>query len=140
MGWAGIPLGVATSMFAAMTLGIGVNCAIHLLEGFHQARPRVHHDEAALNTALQLTGPPALDQHAGHVIGFRRADALASASERAARLAAGAWAGQLLRLFNTDAASVVELVADKMSAIQQRVPSCLTTQQHLDHTKRIGNH
>ena len=38
MGWAGIPLGVATSMFAAMTLGIGVNCAIHLLEGFRQAR------------------------------------------------------------------------------------------------------
>ncbi len=38
MGWADIPLGVATSMFAAMTLGIGVNCAIHLLEGFDRAR------------------------------------------------------------------------------------------------------
>jgi hypothetical protein len=30
MGWTGIPLGVATSMFAAMTLGIGVDYAIHL--------------------------------------------------------------------------------------------------------------
>ena len=37
MGWADIPLGVASSMFAAMTLGIGVNCAIHLLEGLDQA-------------------------------------------------------------------------------------------------------
>jgi predicted RND superfamily exporter protein len=38
MGWAGIPLGVATSMFAAMTLGIGVNCAIQLLEGYSAAQ------------------------------------------------------------------------------------------------------
>ena len=40
MGWADIPLGVATSMFAAMTLGIGVNCTIHLLEGFQPGARR----------------------------------------------------------------------------------------------------
>jgi len=32
MGWAGIPLGVATSMFCAITLGIGDDYAIHFLE------------------------------------------------------------------------------------------------------------
>jgi uncharacterized protein len=39
MGWVGILLGVATSMFAAMTLGLGVNCAIHLLEGCAKRGP-----------------------------------------------------------------------------------------------------
>ena len=58
MGWFGIPLGVATSMFAAMTLGIGVNCSIQLLEGFRQARTAASFP-AALSRALALTGPPA---------------------------------------------------------------------------------
>lgn len=70
MGWAGIPLGVATSMFAAMTLGIGVNCAIHLLEGFHQARAEGMTQDAALNTALQLTGPPAFINTLAMSLGF----------------------------------------------------------------------
>jgi hypothetical protein len=70
MGWVGIPLGVATSMFAAMTLGIGVNCAIHLLEGFHQARAKGMSKDAALNTTLQLTGPPALINTLAMSLGF----------------------------------------------------------------------
>jgi hypothetical protein len=70
MGWAGIPLGVATSMFAAMTLGIGVNCAIHMLEGFHQARAEGMSKDAALNTALQFTGPPALINTLAMSLGF----------------------------------------------------------------------
>ena len=37
MGWAGIPLGVATSMFCAITLGIGDDYAIHFLERRQQA-------------------------------------------------------------------------------------------------------
>lgn len=32
MGWSGIPLGVATSMFSAITLSIGVDYAIHFIE------------------------------------------------------------------------------------------------------------
>jgi predicted RND superfamily exporter protein len=60
MGWVGIPLGVATSMFAAMTLGIGVNCAIHILEGFRQAQADGAATEEAISRALALTGPPAL--------------------------------------------------------------------------------
>jgi predicted RND superfamily exporter protein len=60
MGWLEIPLGVATSMFAAMTLGIGVNCAIHLLESFRRARDHGAKPEEAISRALSLTGPPAL--------------------------------------------------------------------------------
>jgi predicted RND superfamily exporter protein len=37
MGWLGIPLGVATSMFCAVTLGIGDDYSIHFLEQFRMA-------------------------------------------------------------------------------------------------------
>jgi len=69
MGWFGIPLGVATSMFAAMTLGIGVNCSIQLLEGFSQARTEASLS-AALSRALALTGPPALINTLAVSLGF----------------------------------------------------------------------
>ena len=70
MGWTEIPLGVATSMFAAMTLGIGVNCAIHLLEGFDQARATGKTTTDALSQALRLTGPPALINTVAVSLGF----------------------------------------------------------------------
>lgn len=70
MGWVNIPLGVATSMFAAMTLGIGVNCAIHLLEGFDQSRKAGLAPPAALSQALRLTGPPALINTISVSLGF----------------------------------------------------------------------
>ncbi len=70
MGWAGIPLGVATSMFAAMTLGIGVNCAIHLLESCQQARAAGASPADALSRALVLTGPPALINTLAMSLGF----------------------------------------------------------------------
>jgi predicted RND superfamily exporter protein len=38
MGWMGIPLGVATSMFSSMTLGMGVDYAIHFLQSYRQHR------------------------------------------------------------------------------------------------------
>ena len=60
MGWFGIPLGVATSMFAAMTLGIGVNCSIQLLEGYAQARADGASLQEGLSRTMALTGPPAL--------------------------------------------------------------------------------
>ena len=37
MGWLGIPLGVATSMFCAVTLGIGIDYAIHFFERYQEA-------------------------------------------------------------------------------------------------------
>jgi predicted RND superfamily exporter protein len=70
MGLAGIPLGVATSMFAAMTLGIGVNCAIHLLEGCRQARATGASPAEALNRSFGLTGPPALINTLAMSFGF----------------------------------------------------------------------
>jgi predicted RND superfamily exporter protein len=70
MGWSDIPLGVATSMFAAMTLGIGVNCAIHLLEGFGQARAAGASPSEALSRSLSLTGPPALINTLAVSLGF----------------------------------------------------------------------
>jgi predicted RND superfamily exporter protein len=59
MGWCGIPLGVATSMFAAMTLGIGVNCAIQLLEAYDLARAAGSAGPTAMQEALRLSGPAA---------------------------------------------------------------------------------
>jgi predicted RND superfamily exporter protein len=70
MGWADIPLGVATSMFAAMTLGIGVNCAIHLLENHAHARATGMGGPAAVEQALALTGPPALINTIAVSLGF----------------------------------------------------------------------
>jgi predicted RND superfamily exporter protein len=70
MGWAGIPLGVATSMFAAMTLGIGVNCAIQLLEAHSQSRAAGAPPAEALRRALGLTGVPALINTLAVSLGF----------------------------------------------------------------------
>jgi predicted RND superfamily exporter protein len=70
MGWLGIPLGVATSMFAAMTLGIGVNCAIHLLESYSQARSGGAPTVLALSRSLALAGPPALINTVAVSLGF----------------------------------------------------------------------
>lgn len=60
MGWLGIPLGVATSMFAGMTLGIGVDFAIHVLEGCAHAPAGGRSRAAALSRAMAMTGPPVL--------------------------------------------------------------------------------
>jgi hypothetical protein len=70
MGWLGIPLGVATSMFAAMTLGIGVNCAIQLLEAHAQARAAGAPPTEAMSRALGLTGVPALINTLAVSLGF----------------------------------------------------------------------
>jgi predicted RND superfamily exporter protein len=70
MGWFGIPLGVATSMFAAMTLGIGVNCSIQLLEGYAQARADGASLPEGLSRAMALTGPPALLNTIAVSLGF----------------------------------------------------------------------
>jgi hypothetical protein len=60
MGWFGIPLGVATSMFAGMTLGIGVDFAIHVLEGHGLARAAGASRSEAMSRAMARTGPAVL--------------------------------------------------------------------------------
>lgn len=73
MGWLGIPLGVATSMFAGMTLGVGVDYALHLLARIERIEPR---QEPGLNGAASLvraqaeTGPAILLDSASSVLGF----------------------------------------------------------------------
>ncbi|HYO13920.1 MAG TPA: MMPL family transporter, partial [Thermoanaerobaculia bacterium] len=55
MGWAGVPLGVATSMFCAISLGVGVDFAIHFLERYKRRRAEGRPGPARL--AFAETGP-----------------------------------------------------------------------------------
>ena len=51
LGFGGIPLGIATSMFAALTLGAGVDFSLHFVHAYHRERREgVGHDEAILAT------------------------------------------------------------------------------------------
>ena len=70
MGWLGIPLGVATSMFAAMTLGNGVDFAIHVLEGFTAGRERGLAPDEALAESLTRTGPAVVVNTLAIALGF----------------------------------------------------------------------
>jgi uncharacterized protein len=53
MGWAGIPLGVATSMFSAITLGIGVDYGVHFMERYLAAAAGTD----AVRYAVRIVGP-----------------------------------------------------------------------------------
>jgi predicted RND superfamily exporter protein len=57
MGWLGVPLGVATSMFAAMTLGIGADYSIHLLDRARRLAMAGASPGDALVRASALMGP-----------------------------------------------------------------------------------
>jgi predicted RND superfamily exporter protein len=65
MGWAGIPLGVATSMFCAITFGVGSDNAIHLLE-----RVRRHADPTAVAREVADVGPPVAADALAAGLGF----------------------------------------------------------------------
>ncbi|MFQ5495412.1 MAG: RND family transporter, partial [Phycisphaerae bacterium] len=60
MGYVGMPLGVATSMFSGMTLGIGVDYAIHLTERYRRGRRSGLGVDEGLHDALSATGPAVL--------------------------------------------------------------------------------
>lgn len=70
MGWTGMPLGVATSMFAAMTLGIGDDYAIHLLERYRWARRRGLAAQPAITDAMSVTGPAIFIDALSVALGF----------------------------------------------------------------------
>ncbi|NOS99746.1 MAG: MMPL family transporter [Phycisphaerales bacterium] len=70
MGWTGIPLGVATSMFAGMTLGIGVDYAIHLCERCRWLMARGHDRRSAIRDALTAAGPAIVVDALGVALGF----------------------------------------------------------------------
>jgi predicted RND superfamily exporter protein len=67
MGFAGIPLGVATSMFCAITLGTGVDFAIHLVEQFRRAEGAPF-ERARL--ALEEAGPAIVGNTLANALGF----------------------------------------------------------------------
>lgn len=70
MGWLAIPLGVATSMFAGMTLGVGVDFAIHLLARHGRVCRQGLRGEEAAAAALQTTGPAILIDACAVALGF----------------------------------------------------------------------
>jgi len=58
MGWLGVPIGVATSMFVAITLGIGVDFPLHLIERIERERAAGAPDPVA--RAKAAVGPALL--------------------------------------------------------------------------------
>ncbi|MEM9555154.1 MAG: MMPL family transporter [Acidobacteriota bacterium] len=68
MGWLGIPLGVATSMFCAITLGVGVDYAVHLVAARRRAIDRGEADPSA--AAVTDVGPAILIDFLVIAIGF----------------------------------------------------------------------
>jgi hypothetical protein len=70
MGFASIPLGVATSMFSAMTLGIGIDYAIHLTEWYRAARARGTAGDLAIREAMAVTGPAVVVDGVAIMLGF----------------------------------------------------------------------
>ncbi|HEV2845447.1 MAG TPA: MMPL family transporter, partial [Thermoanaerobaculia bacterium] len=70
MGWLSIPLGVATAMFAGMTLGVGVDSALHLLARFDRLRDQGLDRGTAVSGALAATGPAILLDTLSVTLGF----------------------------------------------------------------------
>ena len=68
MGWLGIPLGVATSMFCAITLGIGVDYGIHLLERVRRGRAAGRLEAVA--RAIEDAGPAIVADALAIALGF----------------------------------------------------------------------
>jgi len=69
MGWFGIPLGVATSMFCAVTLGIGVDYAIHFVERVRSA-DNAADPPRAVRQALAEAGPAIVADTVAIAAGF----------------------------------------------------------------------
>lgn len=55
MGYAGLPLGVATSMFSALAIGVGVDLALHVTYAYEDERGRGLEAAAAVCAALERT-------------------------------------------------------------------------------------
>lgn len=68
MGWLGIPLGVATSMFCAITLGVGVDYAVHFHHAWRTARDAG--DPRPAEKALAEAGPAVLADTIAIALGF----------------------------------------------------------------------
>jgi uncharacterized protein len=69
MGWTGTPLGVATAMFCAITLGVGIDYGIHLYEDFLRLRKEGAGRDSAL-AAIAECGPAIVTDTAAIALGF----------------------------------------------------------------------
>lgn len=56
LGYAGVPLGIATSMFASLTIGVGIDYALHLRYSYRHHIATEQDHESALVKALGSTG------------------------------------------------------------------------------------
>jgi len=68
MGWGGIPLGVATSMFCAITLGVGEDYAVHFLYRIRRARAEGLPDPVL--HAIEIAGPAIVSDTLTIALGF----------------------------------------------------------------------
>jgi predicted RND superfamily exporter protein/CRP-like cAMP-binding protein len=70
LGWLNIPLSISTAVIASISLGIGVDEAVHLLAEFnHHVRKAADQEEAVLG-ALRSVGPPIVYATTALVLGF----------------------------------------------------------------------
>jgi predicted RND superfamily exporter protein len=69
MGWTGTPLGVATAMFCAITLGVGIDYGIHLYEDFLRLRKEGAGRDSAL-AAVAECGPAIVTDTLAIALGF----------------------------------------------------------------------
>jgi predicted RND superfamily exporter protein/CRP-like cAMP-binding protein len=70
LGWLDIPLSLATAMIAAISIGLGVDEAVHLLAEFNQHVRREADQAAAVRAALRTVGPPVLYATAALTLGL----------------------------------------------------------------------
>jgi predicted RND superfamily exporter protein len=68
LGWLGVPLGVATSMFFVITLGIGIDYAVHFLDGVQRRRDRGA--DQAVSATIDEVGPAIVVDCLALALGF----------------------------------------------------------------------
>lgn len=68
MGWTGLPLGVATSLFCVIIIGVGVDYAVYFLEGVKRARGR--RQSEPVSCALRESSPAIITDILALAIGF----------------------------------------------------------------------
>ncbi len=117
MGLVGMPLGVATSMFSAMVIGIGVDFAIHLVERFRRARRAGRAAEEALVEAMQVTGAAIV--RSGAAVGLGLGVMMLSAVPANARLGGLLVLSMAVCLFAT-----LTLLPALVSIAHRRPPAC----------------
>ena len=70
MGWFGIHLDIATSIIAAITIGIGVDDTIHFLNTFRYYRKQAMSVDAAIEKTLQVSGKAIIFTSLALIFGF----------------------------------------------------------------------